>query len=93
MKNQIFIKVSLNNTECYVGAPIRVSYELYSSVNSVSAITRQPLLNGFMVKDLVSIVSAIGKPALVNGQKFEVYTLKKSILIPLREGELKLDPM
>ena len=55
VKKNLFIKLDVSKTSCYVGEPIVASYKLYTRLRSESTITNAPSFNGFSVSDLDGI--------------------------------------
>ena len=49
----LFVKVQVSKTNCYVGEPIVATYKLYSHLNSESRVVKHPSLNGFSVYDMI----------------------------------------
>jgi BatD DUF11 like domain len=92
VKKNLFIKLDVSKTSCYVGEPIVASYKLYTRLRSESTITNAPSFNGFSVSemDLNNNNSRIEK---YNGRDFNVYTLRKVQLYPLQPGRITLDPV
>lgn len=93
IKKNLFLKLDVSKTSCYVGQPIVASYKLYTRLQSQSTITDAPSFDGFSVNDLDvnnANSSAIEK---YNGRNYNVYTLRKVELYPLRAGTFTLDPV
>src|SRR3569833_2108854 len=53
IRKNLFLKVQVDKTTCYVGEPIVATYKLYSRLSSESKVTKRPSLNGFSVYDMV----------------------------------------
>ncbi len=90
IRDNIFIKVSASKTSCFVGEPVLVTYELYSSIQSESKINSQPVFNGCSVIEMTDPDS----PAVLqklNGKTYRVFIIRKIQLIPLEEGTITLD--
>lgn len=88
-QKNLFIKLDVSKTTCYVGEPIVASFKLYTRLHSQTTVTSAPSFNGFSVSDLdVSNNSAQEK---FNGRLYNVYTLRKVELYPLQAGEITLD--
>lgn len=87
----IFIRVTVDKTSCYVGEPLLVTYKLYTRLGNISTIAKNPPFNGFSVID-------IAEPELGNSTKLESFegrdyytsVIRKSQLYPLQPGELQL---
>ncbi len=91
IKKNIFLKLEVSKTHCFVGEPITASYKLYTRLRSESSITDAPSFNGFSVSDLdVNNNVSIEK---YNGRPYNVYVLRKVQLYPLQPGDITLDPV
>ncbi|MGJ7031133.1 BatD family protein [Niabella hirudinis] len=93
LKSSIYLNVYANKTICYVGEPIIVTYKLYSSLESVSEVVKDPAFAGFEFRDLISSGDGMVSRETVNGESFDVHTIRKVQLTPLEAGKLELDPM
>lgn len=93
LRSSIYLNVYANKTNCYVGEPIIVTYKLYSSLESVSEVTKDPVFDGFEFRDLISSGDGVVSRETVNGESFDVHTVRKVQLTPLEAGKLQLDPM
>jgi hypothetical protein len=93
VRKNLFVKATLNKNACYIGEPVLVTYKLYSRLNTRSAISRQPSLEGFSVFDMVDIISIKETVENVQGKPFKVYILRKSQVVPLQSGRLEIDAM
>jgi hypothetical protein len=93
VRKNLFVKVLVDKTTCYVGEPIVATYKLYSRLNSESRVTRRPSLNGFSVYDMVDPGSDAASVEKLNGKPFVVHIIRKTQLIPLQAGTVDLDPV
>jgi BatD DUF11 like domain len=89
----IFVKVQVDKTTCYVGEPIVATYKLYSRLNSESRVTKHPSLNGFSVYDMVDPNTDVASVEKLNGKAFTVHVIRKTQLVPLQAGTIDLDPV
>lgn len=89
----LFVKVQVDKTNCYVGEPIVATYKLYTRLNSESRVTRHPSLNGFSVYDMVDPGTDVVSVEKLNGKSFTVHIIRKTQLIPLQAGSIDLDPV
>lgn len=87
----IFIKVDVDKTSCFIGEPIVVTYKLYTRLKSESNITKNPSFNGFSVIDLSQPGSSFYSIEKLNGREYNVYTLRKSQLYPLQAGAMEVE--
>lgn len=92
LKNNVFIKVIVDNTHPYVGQQITASYKLYARLPMNMNLTQLPSLNGFWSEDFN--IPMPPKPTVekINGKEYQVFLLKKSALFPQHAGSLILDP-
>lgn len=88
----IFIKVEVDKTNPYLGEQITASYKLYTRLPMSVNLTQLPSLNGFWSQDFQIPNPPKGKEEIVNGQRYQVFLLKKSALFPQQDGNLELDP-
>jgi hypothetical protein len=93
VRKNLFVKVQVDKTTCYVGEPIVATYKLYSRLNSESRVTRRPSLNGFSVYDMIDPGSDAASVEKLNGKPFIVHIIRKTQLIPLQAGTVDLDPV
>lgn len=92
IKKNLFIKLDVSKTSCYVGEPITACYKLYSRLRSESTITDAPSFNGFSVSDL-DVNNNNSSIEKYNGRQYNVYILRKVQLYPLQPGSITLDPV
>lgn len=93
IKKNLFVRVDVSKTICYVGEPIVATYKLYSRVQSESRVTKHPSLNGFSVYDMIDPNNDASSVERVNGKPFTVHIIRKAQLIPLQSGTIDLDPV
>lgn len=93
VRKNLFLKVQVDKTSCYVGEPIVATYKLYSRLSSESRVTKRPSLNGFSVYDMVDPNSDAASVEKLNGKAFTVHVIRKTQLIPLQAGTIDLDPV
>jgi hypothetical protein len=93
IRKNLFVKVLVNKTTCYMGESIMATYKLYSRLQSESRVTKLPSLNGFSVYDMMDPNTDASSVETVNGKPFTVHTIRKTQLIPLQAGTIALDPV
>jgi len=93
IRKNLFLKIQVDKTSCYVGEPIVATYKLYSRLSSESKVTKRPSLNGFSVYDMVDPNSDASSVEKMNGKAFTVHIIRKTQLIPLQAGTIDLDPV
>lgn len=91
VKKNLFLKLEVSKTNCYVGEPITVAFKLYSRLRSETQIIDAPSFNGFSVSELdfnnnVRIED-------YEGRKYNTYILRKVQLYPMRDGDITLNPL
>lgn len=91
IQKNLFVKLDVSKTNCYVGEPIVASFKLYTRLHSETTITSAPSFNGFSVSDLD--VNNNARREKYNGRMYNVYTLRKVELYPLQSGNVTLDPV
>lgn len=93
LDKDLFIKVVVDKSKVYVGEQITASYKLYARLPMNVAISKLPSLNGFWTQDFEMPGGKITPvEEIINGQRYQVFTLKKSALFPQQTGTLELDP-
>jgi hypothetical protein len=89
--NNLFVKLEVDKTSCYVGEPIIATYKLYTRLKSESNLTKTPSFNGFSVVDLEIGNHYELRTERLNGREYSVYILRKVQLYPLQPGLIELD--
>jgi hypothetical protein len=92
INRNMFIKLELDKTNCYVGEPIIATYKLYTRLKSESNLVKNPSFNGFSVIDLQQPDNVSYKREKVNGREYNVYIIRRAQLYPLQSGKLELEP-
>ncbi len=93
VQKNLFIKLDINKTSCYIGQPVIASYKLYTRLRSESVVTSAPSFNGFSVSELEVNDLNSASVEKYNGRDYNVYTLRKVQLYPLQAGTFTLDPV
>jgi hypothetical protein len=93
IKKNLFIKIDVNKTSCYVGEPIVATYKLFTRLKSESNVLKTPSFNGFSVSELEMPNNYSLTTEKYNGREYNVYVLRKVQLYPLQSGVLSLDPV
>lgn len=89
----LYIKVEVDKSKVYVGEQITASYKLYARLPMNVNISKLPSLNGFWTQDFDmpnGKITPVEK--VIDGKRYQVFTLKKSALFPQQDGTLELDP-
>jgi hypothetical protein len=93
IKRNLFIKIDVNKTSCYVGEPVIATYKLFTRLKSESNVLKTPSFNGFSVSELEMPDNYSISSEKYKGRDYNVYTLRKVQLYPLQSGTLTLDPV
>ncbi|MBD99102.1 MAG: hypothetical protein CMO34_04595 [Verrucomicrobia bacterium] len=93
LKDQIFIRAFVDKTSAYVGERITATYKIYYKQDILDYDpTKNPDLSGFWTYDL-DLSNQRGTVENYNGSRYNVSTLKKTVLFPQKSGELLVDPL
>jgi hypothetical protein len=93
IRRNLFVKVTVDRTECYVGEPVVATYKLYSRLESRSDIIKNPGFYGFAVFDMINLQDNVTGTEIINGRAFDVHTVRQVQLFPIREGTFTVDGM
>lgn len=93
INEDLFVRMLVDKTTCYVGQPIVATYKLYSRLESRSDIIRNPGFYGFAVHDMITLSDQVKTTEWVDGKEFDVHILRQAQLYPLQSGELTIDGM
>ncbi len=93
VKQNVFLKVTVDKPYCYAGQPVLATFKLYSRLQSRSEIIKNPGFYGFTVHDMVSLADKMVTTEKINGNLFDVHTIRKVQLFPLQEGDFVIDAM
>lgn len=93
IKKNLFLKVEVDKRNCYVGEPVLATYKLYSRLESQSDIIKNPGFYGFSVYDMINLSDRFVTTEKINGKDYDVHTIRKVQLFPLRAGNFLIDPM
>jgi len=93
IKKNLFVRVSVNKKEAYVGEQILAEYKLYTRIPASSKVTKVPSFSGFSTHDIS--LGNVNRPTTktIDGKKYRVYTFRKSVIIPLQAGKQSLEPV
>ncbi|SDX60993.1 Oxygen tolerance [Lutibacter oricola] len=94
-QQNIHLVAEISNTKPYVGEGIYVVYKLYVSENiSVHdfRVTESPQYNGFWNQD-IDVKDSNVRKGKYNGEDYRYLILKRAVLIPQRNGKLKIEPI
>lgn len=94
LKNSIYLKLLVDKKQVYQGEQIVATYKLYNKaqLRGIEA-QRMPEFDGFYTADIEVNNQNNRTREIINGVPFDVFVLKKTILIPQKTGELNLIPL
>jgi hypothetical protein len=95
ISKSLFLKAEVDKTRVYQGEQLTVTYKLYTRVSILgSQADKAPDLTGFWNQDVTKAGQAVQwQTETYKGQRFNVATLKQTILFPEHPGDLKIDPL
>lgn len=85
------LRLQTSKTSCYVGEPVVATYKLFTRLKSESKMTKAPSFNGFSVIDMMRPDESEQGVERLNGREYNVYTVRKSQLYPLQDGDIELE--
>ena len=94
-QQNIHLVAEVSNLNPYVGEGIYVVYKLFVSENiSVNdwRVSESPQYNGFWNQD-IEVKDINVKKGKYNGEDYRYIVLKRAVLIPQRDGKLKIEPI
>jgi hypothetical protein len=91
----LFVRAEVDKTHVYQGEQLTVNYKLYTRVAILgSQLDKAPDLNGFWNQDVMKNGQNVEwKEENYKGQRFNVATIKQTILFPEHAGNLTIDPL
>tara|TARA_R110002050_G_scaffold300621_1_gene471003 strand:- start:32185 stop:33987 length:1803 start_codon:yes stop_codon:yes gene_type:complete len=94
LQKNIYLELQLSKKNAYQGEQIVATYKLYNraQLRGIEA-QRLPEFDGFYTSDIKVDNSNNHTREVLNGIPYDVYVLKKTILIPQKSGELTLIPL
>lgn len=94
LSKQIFVRAVTDKTRAYVGEQIKVYYKIYTRVAILGGQPdKAPDLNGFWNQDVQNKVQNTWKSEVYKGVRYNVTTIKQSMLFPQHAGDLTIDPL
>jgi len=93
IKQNLFVKVEVNKTTCFVNEPIVATYKLYSRLRSESRVVKRPSYNGFSVYDMIEPDGSVTSTEELDGKEYNVHLIRQSQLFPLQAGTFSLEPV
>ncbi|MBX5438666.1 MAG: BatD family protein [Thermoflavifilum sp.] len=93
IRKNVFVKVNVDKTDVYQGEQIVATYKLYTRLQTTSDVMKVPAFSGFSTHDIDLPNPPQATTEIVDGKRFKVFTIRKTILFPLQTGNLQLDPV
>jgi len=92
--NDIFVNLSLNRKDIYIGEHIVATVKIYTRVN-ITGINeiKYPSFNGFLRSDIVTPPLTALKQENVNGTIYGTGVVQQFLLYPQIPGEIEIDPV
>jgi hypothetical protein len=93
ISKDLYVKVSVDKYNCFVGQPIVATFKLYTRLPSHSDIVKNPGFYGFSMYDIIGLGDKKMSTETVNGKLYNVHTIRQVQLYPLQEGKYTIEPM
>jgi len=93
IRENLFLKLTIDKSSCFVGEPLVATFRLYSRLQSKSNIIKNPGFYGFSVYDMINVYNQAQSEEKLRGHWFDVHTILKVQLYPLQPGTFTIDPM
>ena len=91
--SDIFLKLDLSRNKVVVGEPIIATLKLYQRVNVAGfENVTFPTFNGFWSQEIEAPTNIEFSREVYDGQIYNAALLRKFILIPQQQGQMKIDP-
>ncbi len=90
--SDLFMRMSLDKTEVYVGEQVMITIHLYSRVDlsSVDSVT-MPKLDGFLSQDFKSPSQLNSTQRVIGGVPYREYMLRQKAVFPLKPGTVTIE--
>lgn len=93
-ERDIFIRASVSNSSPYQGQAVTLTYKLYTRVVvSQYSIEKLPAFQGFWAEDITPSGQPQVTEEVIDGQRYNVATIRQVVLFPQRSGELTIEPL
>jgi hypothetical protein len=90
----LYVQVTADKEEAYVGEQITLIYEIYYRVGLVNlSFRQQPTTTGFWTEDLNSPGRLVPRERVIDGRRYRVALLKRFAAFPTTAGELTIGPL
>ncbi len=90
--SDLFLRMSLDKSEAYVGEQVMVTIHLYSRVDlsSVDSVT-MPKLDGFLSQDFKTPNQLMSEQRVIGGVPYREYLLRQKAVFPLKAGTVTIE--
>lgn len=88
----IFLNLTSNKTEAYLGEPIYIYNRLYSKYNVNLSEFNPSSMDNFWIQDLPMPNSVKAEYVNLNGSQYLTAVLEKKVIFPQKTGEIKIEP-
>ena len=94
MRENLFLRATLDKNEVYIGEPVTVSYKVYTRVSVQNfTLKKQPRTVGFWSEEFPISGQLDGSIETLNGKQYKAYVIRKVALFPTQAGNLEIDPL
>ncbi len=92
---EVFLKATPNKKKVYQGEQILLTYNIYYTIPiSQLAVSKSPSYSGFWTKDITDNDGSLQQSStIIDGQQYNVATIKEIVLFPQKSGNLIIDPL
>lgn len=89
----VFLRLDVSKRRVVKGEPLTATLKLYTRVNvSGAEDIRFPTFNGFWSQEVYAPQQIDWQRENVNGEIYQVATLRRYVLLPQQSGQVKIDP-
>lgn len=92
---EVFLKATPNKNKVYQGEQILLTYNIYYTIPiSQLSVSKSPSYSGFWTKDITENDGSLQQSStIIDGQQYNVATIKEIVLFPQKSGNLIIDPL
>ena len=92
---EVFLKATPNKKKVYQGEQILLTYNIYYTIPiSQLSVSKSPSYSGFWTKDITENDGSLQQSStVIDGQQYNVATIKEIVLFPQKSGNLIIDPL
>ena len=91
----VFLKATPNKKKVYQGEQILLTYNIYYTIPiSQLSVSKSPSYSGFWTKDITENDGSLQQSStIIDGQQYNLATIKEIVLFPQKSGNLIIDPL